>query len=97
MELFRTLLMQKIEFFDRHSASELQGLLSVELDTIRSFVFRCAWLGWGAGILGLVNRLVCSRKGRAAQRGAGHHVHVLEAVGQLMGSCRAADRKLHGA
>ena len=39
MELFRTLLMQKIEFFDRHSASELQGLLSVELDTIRGFVF----------------------------------------------------------
>jgi ABC-type transport system involved in cytochrome bd biosynthesis fused ATPase/permease subunit len=44
LELFRTLLMQKIEFFDRHSASELQGLLSVELDTMRSFVFR-----WGCG------------------------------------------------
>ncbi|GBF88247.1 ABC transporter B family protein [Raphidocelis subcapitata] len=39
LELFRTLMMQKIEFFDRHSASELQGLLSVELDTMRSFVF----------------------------------------------------------
>ena len=39
MELFRTLMMQKVEFFDRHSASELQALLSVELDTIRSFVF----------------------------------------------------------
>ncbi len=40
MELFRTLLMQKISYFDRHSAAELTGLISVELDAIRSFVFR---------------------------------------------------------
>lgn len=40
MELFRTLLMQRIEFFDRHSASELQSLISVELDAIRSFIFK---------------------------------------------------------
>ena len=40
MELFRTLLMQKIEFFDRHSATALQSLISVELDTIRTFIFK---------------------------------------------------------
>ncbi|KAK9839647.1 hypothetical protein WJX81_003007 [Elliptochloris bilobata] len=39
MELFRTLLMERIEFFDRHAAAELAGLLSVELDTVRAFVF----------------------------------------------------------
>eukprot|EP00877_Chromochloris_zofingiensis_P003375 jgi/Chrzof1/13038/Cz07g17170.t1 len=39
MELFRMLLMQKIEFFDRHSANELQNLISVELDTVRIFIF----------------------------------------------------------
>ncbi|KAK9823874.1 hypothetical protein WJX72_006089 [[Myrmecia] bisecta] len=39
LELFRTLLLQKIEFFDRHSAPELTSLLSVELDSIRSFIF----------------------------------------------------------
>jgi len=37
MELFRTLLMQKIEFSDRHSATALQSLISVELDSIRTF------------------------------------------------------------
>lgn len=40
MELFRTLLMQKIEFFDRHSATQLQSLISVELDTVRTFIFK---------------------------------------------------------
>lgn len=40
MELFRTLLMQKIEFFDKNSASQLQALISVDLDTIRSFIFK---------------------------------------------------------
>ena len=39
LELFRTLLLQKIEFFDRHSTSDLTSLLSVELDTLRNFVF----------------------------------------------------------
>ena len=39
-ELFRTLLLQRIEFFDRHDPGELTALLSVELDTLRTFVFR---------------------------------------------------------
>ena len=39
LEIFRTLLLQKIEFFDRHSTSDLTSLLSVELDTLRNFVF----------------------------------------------------------
>ena len=38
-ELFRTLLMGKIEFFDAHSTSQLTSLISVEMDTLRSFVF----------------------------------------------------------
>jgi len=40
MELFRTLLMQKVSYFDKHTAGELASLISMELDTIRSFVFR---------------------------------------------------------
>lgn len=39
MELFRTLLMQRIEFFDRHATPELTALLSSDLDSLRSFVF----------------------------------------------------------
>ncbi|MEW5307776.1 MAG: hypothetical protein WDW36_010152 [Sanguina aurantia] len=39
LELFRTLLMQRITYFDTHSASELTNLISVELDTVRQFVF----------------------------------------------------------
>lgn len=39
MELYRTLLMQRITFFDRHSAAELASLISVELDLVRSFIF----------------------------------------------------------
>ena len=39
-ELFRSLLLQKIEFFDVHSASQLTNLISTELDSVRSFVFR---------------------------------------------------------
>ncbi len=39
-ELFRTLLMQKIAYYDKHTASELTNLISVELDTIRSFIFK---------------------------------------------------------
>lgn len=38
-ELFRTLLLQRIEFFDRHDASELTSLISNELDTLRALVF----------------------------------------------------------
>lgn len=57
--------MQKIEFFDRHSASELQGLLSVELDTMRSFVFRCGVRG---GVQQLKGVHVLPAAG-AAQRG----------------------------
>ena len=34
------LLMQRIEFYDRHSATALQSLISVELDTIRTFIFK---------------------------------------------------------
>lgn len=34
------LLMQKIEFFDQHSATRLTALISSELDAVRSFVFR---------------------------------------------------------
>jgi ATP-binding cassette subfamily B (MDR/TAP) protein 8 len=39
MELFRTLLMEKLEFFDRHSTTQLTSLISIELDALRSFVF----------------------------------------------------------
>lgn len=39
LELFRTLLLQKVEFFDRHNTTQLTSLLSVELDNVRSFVF----------------------------------------------------------
>ena len=39
LEAFRVLLMQKIEFFDRHRASELTNLLSKDLEAVRSFVF----------------------------------------------------------
>ncbi len=39
MELFRTLLMQRVEFFDRHPTPELTALLSSDLDSLRSFVF----------------------------------------------------------
>ncbi|GFH21402.1 uncharacterized protein HaLaN_18703 [Haematococcus lacustris] len=39
MELFRTLLMQKVSFFEQRGAAELTSLISVELDTIRSFIF----------------------------------------------------------
>lgn len=30
----------QISFYDKHKASDLTGLISVELDTIRSFVFK---------------------------------------------------------
>jgi ABC-type bacteriocin/lantibiotic exporter with double-glycine peptidase domain len=40
LELFRVLLMQKIAYFDKHTANELTNLISVELDTIRSFIFK---------------------------------------------------------
>ena len=39
LELFRSLLLQKIEFFDMHAPSELTALISSELDSVRSFVF----------------------------------------------------------
>ncbi len=41
-ELFRTLLLQRINFFDRHDAMELTALISSELDTLRALVFKCA-------------------------------------------------------
>ena len=37
-ELFRILLLQRVDFFDRHSEAELNSLLSTELETVRSFV-----------------------------------------------------------
>ena len=37
-ELFRVLLLQRVDFFDRHSEAELNALLSTELETVRSFV-----------------------------------------------------------
>ncbi len=40
LELFRVLLMQKVSYFDKHTASELTNLISVELDTVRSFIFK---------------------------------------------------------
>lgn len=33
------MLLQKVEFFDRHNTTELTSLLSIELDNVRSFVF----------------------------------------------------------
>lgn len=39
LEVFRTLLMQRISYFDVHTPSELTNLISVELDTIRTFIF----------------------------------------------------------
>uniref|UniRef100_A0A1D2A990 ABC transporter B family member 28 n=2 Tax=Auxenochlorella protothecoides TaxID=3075 RepID=A0A1D2A990_AUXPR len=38
-EAFRTLLMQRIEFFDAHRSSELTALICKDLDTVRSLVF----------------------------------------------------------
>jgi ATP-binding cassette subfamily B (MDR/TAP) protein 10 len=45
LELFRTLLMQRIQFYDNHNATELTALISVDLDTMRSFVFK--WVPGG--------------------------------------------------
>ncbi len=39
LEAFRIVLMQKIEFFDRHRASEITNLLSKDLEALRTFVF----------------------------------------------------------
>lgn len=39
LEAFRCLLCQRVEFFDRHSSSQLTQLLSRDLDSIRAFVF----------------------------------------------------------
>lgn len=39
-ELFRTLLLQRIDFFDRHDPAELTALISNELDSLRSLVFK---------------------------------------------------------
>lgn len=41
-ELFRTLLLQRIDFFDRHDSAELTSLISNELDSLRTLVFKCA-------------------------------------------------------
>lgn len=40
-ELFRTLLLQRIDFFDRHDAAELTSLINTELDSLRALVFKC--------------------------------------------------------
>lgn len=40
LELFRTLLMQRLSFFDRHTTAQLTSLISVELDAVRSFIFK---------------------------------------------------------
>ena len=37
-ELFRVLLLQSVDFYDRTSTAELTGLLSSELDGVRSFI-----------------------------------------------------------
>ena len=37
-ELFRVLLLQRVDFYDATSTAELTGLLSTELDTVRSFL-----------------------------------------------------------
>ena len=39
LELFRTLLLQKVEFFDRHNTTELTTVRAVEIEHVRSFVF----------------------------------------------------------
>lgn len=39
-ELFRTLLLQRIDFFDRHDPAELTALISNELDALRNLVFK---------------------------------------------------------
>jgi ATP-binding cassette, subfamily B (MDR/TAP), member 10 len=38
-ELYRTLLMQRLAFYDSHPAAELQAAVGTELDALRSFVF----------------------------------------------------------
>lgn len=38
-EAFRVLLMQRMEFYDKHRASELTALLSKDLDLVRTFFF----------------------------------------------------------
>lgn len=38
-EAFRALLAQRVEFYDRHSSSQLTQLLTRDLDSIRAFVF----------------------------------------------------------
>ena len=37
-ELYRVLLLQSVDFYDRTSTAELTGLLSSELDRVRSFI-----------------------------------------------------------
>ena len=37
-DLFRALLVQRVQFFDRHKAAELGALLSVELGQVRALV-----------------------------------------------------------
>jgi hypothetical protein len=38
-ELFRTLLMQRLAFYDKHPAAELQSAVGAELDSVRGFIF----------------------------------------------------------
>jgi ATP-binding cassette, subfamily B (MDR/TAP), member 10 len=42
LEVFRVLLMQPISFYDRHSTAEITNSLAVDIETVRSAVFRCA-------------------------------------------------------
>ncbi|KAF5827722.1 P-loop containing nucleoside triphosphate hydrolase protein [Dunaliella salina] len=69
MELFRTLLMQKISYFDKHTAQELASLISMELDSIRSFVFRC---------VSNRTRMIEQHQARALQRMTGVALQALE-------------------
>ena len=39
VQAFSALLAQRVEFFDRHSSSQLTQLLARDLDSIRAFVF----------------------------------------------------------
>lgn len=39
LEAFRIILMQKIEFFDRHRATELTSMLTRDLESFRQFIF----------------------------------------------------------
>ncbi len=39
--------MQSVEFFDRHDPTDLTALISVELNSLRTFVFKCGGIALG--------------------------------------------------